>query len=73
MGYTQQDNGKWKRNTAFLCLHVFTSTAGNAKGEENYGRRETEHHHDKDHGVLFVSSCDKVALKFWAAQEYAHG
>lgn len=38
MGCIQQDNGKWKGKTAFLCLQVFALTAGNEKGEENYGR-----------------------------------
>lgn len=39
MWYTQQDNGKWKRKTAFLGLQVFSLTAENEKGEENYGRK----------------------------------
>lgn len=61
MGYTQEDNGKWKRKTAFLHLQVFSMTAGNEKGEENYGR---EGQGSIIRITVFVSSCDRATLKF---------
>lgn len=62
MGYTQEDNGKWKRKTAFLHLQVFSLTAGNEKGEENDGREGQGSIMIRI--TVFVSSCDRAALKF---------
>ena len=62
MGYTQQYNGKWKRKTAFLRLQVFSLTAGNEKGEENYGREGQDTIMIRI--TVFVSSCTRAALKF---------
>lgn len=69
MGYTQQDNGKWKRKSAFLHLQVFSLTVGNEKGEENYVREVQDTIMIRI--TVSISSCERAALKFSPSQQQA--
>lgn len=69
MGYTRQDNGKWKRKSAFLRLQVFSLTVGNKKGEENYVREGPDTIMIRI--TMSISSYDRAALKFRPSQEHA--
>lgn len=67
MGYTQQDNGKWKRKGAFLHFQVFSLTVGNEKREENYVREIQDTIMIRI--TVSISSCERAALKFRPSQQ----